>query len=160
MGNDIERNRNAMTFICKVLFVVIFLLAFTAVLPRAGKAQLISPDQGFAVTFHRPKLTNGHPSWQGKTVDVDPPLPSQEIAQGFKPGDFIAIRITAPVDCFVYGVNNSEWDGAWLVESGEPLQAGVARDFVYKVRNRQGQQGVGHENMASITASATFGHSA
>jgi hypothetical protein len=134
----------------KVPFVIVGLLIYTTVLPRAGTAQLIPPDQAFAVTFHRPRLTNGDVTWQGTTTAVGPPLSSQEIARGFRAADFIAIRITAPVDCVVYGVNNSEWDGAWLVENGEPLQAGVARDFVYKVRNRQGQQGVGHENILFV----------
>jgi hypothetical protein len=80
-------------------------------------------------------------------VDAGPALSAEEIEKGFAVNDLVAIRIKAPVDCYVYGVNNSQWDGATLVENGEKLQAGVTRDFVYKLTNRQEQQGVGHENI-------------
>lgn len=112
-------------------------------------AEPIRRNQEFEVTFHQAKLKDGQVSWVNNTdtVDAGPALTPEQIDKGFKVGDFVVIRIKAPVDCYVYGVNNSQWDGAALVENGEKLQAGVTKDFVYRLTNRQGRTGVGNENI-------------
>jgi hypothetical protein len=134
-----------------VAFTFNTVLAFAREVQEPGfqATEPIRKNQEFAVTFHRPNLKGGQVTWinGADIVDSGPALAPEEIDKGFKVGDLIAIRIKAPVECFVYGVNNSQWDGATLVENGEKLQVGVARDFVYRLTNRQGRQEPGHENI-------------
>jgi hypothetical protein len=140
--------------------VLVAALIVGMALPSAGTgqelgfqaAEPIRRNQEFQVTFHRPNLKAGEVVWvnNADTVDAGTALSPEEIAKGFNVGDLVAIRVKAPVDCYVYGVNNSQWDGATLVENGEKLRAGVERDFVYRLTNRQGKQGMGNENIVFL----------
>lgn len=141
----------------KLLFMVaLTLIGYSqpviAQTPGFQSADPIRKNEQFSVTFHRPTLVAGSVSWTNgaDTVEAGPPLSPEEIEKGFRVGEFIAVRIKAPIACYVYGVNNSQWDGVTLVENGEKLQANIPRDFVYKLSNRQGKQGLGNENIVFL----------
>lgn len=134
--------------------LVLMLLLYSAVTPAlAGAqdlraAQLITEDQTFAVTFHRPVLDQGKlVKVNSNTYEVGPELSQGEIARGFSVGERVVIRMTPPVDCYAYIVNNSQWDGATLLASGVRLTAGTTKDFIFRLTNTQNMQGEGRENI-------------
>lgn len=117
---------------------------------NAAEPELLDEDQQFTISFHQPVLNA-----QSKTVRISgtdtvragEALSEKEIKAGFKVGDRIIIRIKAPVECYVYVVNNSQWDGSVLVNKGIELKAGRERDFIYKLTNAQGNTAVGTEEL-------------
>lgn len=116
----------------------------------AAEPELLENEQKFVVSFHRPKLDG-----QGKltriegtdTVNVSEALSPDEIKKGFKVGDRVVIRIKAPVDGFVYVVNNSEKDGSFLTNKGTPLKKDSEQDFIYRLTNSDGKAGTGLEQL-------------
>lgn len=130
---------------------------------QGAESETIPTDKLYVVSFHRPVLDA-----QGNliripgtnTVQVEKALSAAEINQGFKVNDRVVVRVKAPLDSYIYVVNNSTWDGVRLVNNNVSVKKDTEQDFIYRLtNNNNGTQTKSTEELLFLIRRTPFNES-